>query len=207
MSPPAPPAPLVADPTRPLRAVLFGVQHSHAGKARAMGAHPQVDALRAYEADPAARAGPRTIPPSPACAGSTPRRSSWPTRRWWWPASRGRGALRRPRLAGRRGRQAHLVRQAGGGLAGLPAGGRERPAPGPAPPDGLHAALPRRASARSSWARSGLLGDLYAVRGHMSTSPRTPPAAAAPTPAGSPSSFASHMIDPTLTLFGVARCG
>ena len=123
-APSAPPTPLVADPTRPLRAVLFGVQHSHAaGKARAMAAHPQVDLLGAYEADPAARARAQD---NPAFDGL----------RWFdAPAE----FLADPEVVvacveGDEGRcvdlalqaveagQAHLVRQAGGGLAGLPAG-------------------------------------------------------------------------------------
>ena len=53
-----------------------------------------------------------------------------------------------------------------------------------------------------SWARSGLLGDLYAVRGHMSTYAPDATRGRQRYPGGIAFQLASHMIDPTLTLFG-----
>ena len=168
---PAPPAPLVADPSRPLRAVLFGVQHSHAaGKARAMAAHPQVDLVGAYEADPAARARAQD---NPAFAGL----------RWFDAPDE---FLADPEVAvacveGAEGRCSDLALQAVEAGKHIwydkPAGdwpvfqqvveGARR--------QGLHVQmgymLRYHAAFRQieGWARSGLLGHLYAVRGHMST--------------------------------------
>jgi predicted dehydrogenase len=202
--PPAPPTPLVADPTRPLRAVLFGAQHSHAaGKARAMAAHPQVDLVGAYEADPAARARAQD---NPAFAGLP-----------WFDAPA--QFLADPEVVvtcveGAEGRCVDLARQA------VEAGKHvwyDKPA-GDWPAfqqvvesarrQGLylqmgymlryHAAF-RRIEA---WARSGLLGDLYAVRGHMSTSSPDATRGRQRYPGGVAFQLASHMIDPTLTLFG-----
>ncbi|HEX2516703.1 MAG TPA: Gfo/Idh/MocA family oxidoreductase [Chloroflexota bacterium] len=203
-APPTPPAPLVADPTRPLRAVLFGVQHSHAaGKARAMAAHPQVDLLGAYEADPAARARAQD---NPAFSGL----------RWFdAPAE----FLADPEVVvacveGAEGRCVDLALQA------VEAGKHiwyDKPA-GDWPAfqqvvesarrQGLHLQmgymLRYHAAFRQieSWARSGLLGDLYAVRGHMSTYAPDATRGRQRYPGGIAFQLASHMIDPTLTLFG-----
>ena len=53
-----------------------------------------------------------------------------------------------------------------------------------------------------SWARGGLLGDLYAVRGHMSSFFPDATRGRQRYPGGIAFSLASHMIDPTLSLFG-----
>jgi predicted dehydrogenase len=53
-----------------------------------------------------------------------------------------------------------------------------------------------------AWTRSGLLGHLYAVRGHMSTYAPDATRGRQRYPGGIAFQLASHMIDPTLTLFG-----
>jgi predicted dehydrogenase len=196
--------PYVADPDRPVKIVLYGVQHSHAaGKARAMAGHPRVDLAGVCEPDPEARARAQD---NPAYAGLP----------WLDPAAT---FLDDPEVVavcveGQEGKCVELARQA------VAAGKHlwfDKPAGDWAVFGEMVATARRRrlhlqmgymlrynAAFRQveAWLRQGLLGELYAVRGHMSTSSRAATRGRVFYPGGIAFQLAPHMIDQAVWLFG-----
>ncbi|HEV2122525.1 MAG TPA: Gfo/Idh/MocA family oxidoreductase [Chloroflexota bacterium] len=166
------PHPLVADPNRPTRMVLYGVKHSHApGKLRAMLANSDVEFLGACEQDPQARARAQD---STAFSGVR------------WLASP-EEFLHDPTvdavcLEGEEGKCSDLARQcvdAGKHLwydkpvgdwqafQAMAAIARER---GLLIQMGYMLRYVTAFQQIATWKEAGVLGEIYAIRGHMSTS-------------------------------------
>jgi predicted dehydrogenase len=196
--------PFVADPTRPVKMALYGVQHSHAaGKARAMAEHPQVELVGVCEPDPAVRARAQD---NPAYAGltwlddpaaflddpqvvavcveglegkcvETARQAVAAGKHIWFDKPAGDWAIFQEMVATARQRRLHLQ---------------------------MGYMLRYNAAFRQieAWLRQGLLGDLYAVRGHMSTSTRADTRGHTYYPGGIAFQLAPHMIDQIVWLFG-----
>src|SRR5262245_31449296 len=195
--------PYVADPTRAIRFVLDGVQHRHAaGKERAMAKQPQVELVGVYEPDAGVRARAQD---NPAYAGLTwldradflddpavvavcvegqegkcveaARRAVAAGKHLWFDKPAGDWAVFQEMVATARARRLHLQ---------------------------MGYMLRYNAAFRQieAWLRQGLLGDLYAVRGHMSTSTSAATRGRTFYPGGIAFQLAPHMIDQIVWLFG-----
>lgn len=195
---------MIPDPERPLRVVMYGVAHSHApGKARVLAAHPGVEFCGVYEPDAAARA---RAGDNPAFAGVH------------WFASP-EGLLDDPSIVavcveGPEGKCAQTAQSC------IEAGKHiwyDKPAGDLAVFRAIIAAARERrllvqmgymlrynAAFRqiAGWLRAGVLGELYAVRGHMSTSSSEATRSAADYIGGVAFQLAPHMMDQALWLFG-----
>ncbi|MDQ3700173.1 MAG: Gfo/Idh/MocA family oxidoreductase [Chloroflexota bacterium] len=204
MTPDAAPRPLVEHPEQPIRIVLYGTQHSHArGKAGAMAARPDVELVGVCEPDAASRARARE---HPAYAGL----------RWFdTPAEflEDRSVVG-VCVEGEEGKCVELARQCVAAGKHIwydkPAGdyaifewmvdtARERR---------LHIQMGymlRYSGAFrqiSDWARDGLLGDIFAVRGHMSTSSSAADRGRQGYVGGIAFQLAPHMMDQAIWLLG-----
>lgn len=205
MSADQPPAqPLVADPTRPLRVAMYGAAHSHApGKARVLTAHPRVEFCGVYEPDAAVRTRAQD---NPAYAGVP-----------WLNSPQ--QILDDPTIVavcvegpeGRCVETAHACVAAGKHIwYDKPAGdlaifqsivdiARERCL---LVQMGYMLRYNTAFHQIDRWLREGLLGDLYAVRGHMSTSSSETTRNAQRYTGGVAFQLAPHIIDQVLWLFG-----
>jgi predicted dehydrogenase len=202
---PEPPHPLVADPERPLRIAMYGVTHSHAaGKLRALVAHPHVELCGVYEPDEAARgraqengafAGVQWLDslhqflddptvvavclegPEGRCTNMAQHCIEAGKHLWY---DKPAGDLDSFRAVIATAREHRLLVQMGYMLR-------------------YNAAFQQLAK----WLRTGLLGDLFAVRGHMSTSSKDPASRGGAGHAGGIAFLlAPHMLDQVLWLFG-----
>ena len=201
--------PDVGGQEKPLRIGMYGTAHSHAsGKARALVAHPQVEFAGVYEPDAALRAKGRE---QPGFAGT----------RWMESAAE---LLDDPSIVavcveGDEGKCWDLARQC------VAAGKHiwyDKPCGDwPVFQEIIHTAQARRLLVQMgfmlrygaafqqvySWVREGLLGDVFAVRGHMSTSSTREARERARYTGGIAFQLAPHMIDQAVYLFGGAREG
>jgi predicted dehydrogenase len=196
-------APLVSDPRRPIGIALYGVAHSHAsGKARAIGQNPNValcgvyepDArLRARAQDDAAFAGLRWYDsaqallddpsvvgvcvegPEGKCA-ETALECVRAGKHIWYDKPAGDWRVFEATIATARERRLHV--QMGYMLR-------------------YNAAFKQI----SDWTRTGLLGDLFAIRGHMSTYAGDATRGRAGYVGGVAFQLAPHMIDQVVWLF------
>jgi predicted dehydrogenase len=199
---------LVSDPARPVRMGIYGVGHSHAaGKARALVATPNVELIGVFEPDPKLRAAAEK---NPGFAGIP------------WLSSLDE-LLGDPSVVAlcvegcvdaREGTYSAMA------LECVKAGKHiwyDKPAGNLA----TFQAIIETARARnllvqmgymlrynagfkqiSDWLSAGLLGDLYAVRGHMSTSSLDSGRGQGGYPGGISFQLAPHMIDQVVWLFG-----
>ena len=197
------PQPLVPDPGRPLRLAMYGARHSHApGKARAMAGHPQVELCGVCEPDLQAR---RRARDHPAYAGV----------RWFESPEEflGDPGVVAVCVEGPEGACSDLARQcveAGKHIwydkpAGdwavfqsIAATARER---GLLVQMGYMLRYNAAFQQVAAWARSGLLGDLFGVRGHMSTYAPDASRGQVAYTGGVAFQLAPHMIDQVVWLF------
>ncbi len=196
------PHPLVRDPSQPVRIGMYGVAHSHArGKAAALRAHPQVVFAGVYEPDPQRRAQAQGHPafagvtwlesteallervdavcvegPEGRCA-STALECVQASKHLWYDKPAGDWPMFRQIVE--TARERGLLVQMGYMLR-------------------YNAAFQQI----DEWLRAGLLGDLFALRGHMSTYTPESTRGASGYPGGVAFQLASHMIDPAVWLFG-----
>lgn len=196
--------PLGPDTDRPVRMAQFGVTHSHAaGKARTMAEHAGVELCGVHEPDAAAR---NRAQDNPAFAGA----------RWFESLAE---MLDDPSIAavcveGAEGRCSDLALQC------VEAGKHiwyDKPAGDWATFQAIVATARERGlliqmgymlrynvafRQIGTWLQSGVLGELYAVRGHMSTSSGEAARGRIAYPGGIAFMLAPHMIDQVVWLFG-----
>ncbi|MBI3970951.1 MAG: Gfo/Idh/MocA family oxidoreductase [Chloroflexi bacterium] len=196
--------PLVPDPHAPLGIALYGVQHSHAaGKARALAANPDVKFCAVCEPEPQARARAQDNPAfaSVRWFDSSETMLSDPSVVAVAVEGAEGGCIALARQCIEAGKHIWYDKPAGDwpGFQSVVATARER---GLLIQMGYMLRYNTAFECVSDWTRSGLLGEIFAVRGHMSTSSPEAARGRGDYRGGIAFQLAPHMIDQAVWLFG-----